>query len=182
MKKLKVVRRFYGMKYTWKGCKDRNRHKNRVKRSWQAWLVYVKNVNRNIPTTWRWACGDHKTFQTSCHLMKYFHFLMTLSSQNHPFKLCMNRDTSYSYWFRSVFLFPLLPHFSSWIHLQDGYVWWYFFWPTGTYGITIFDQQVHIMVWPFLTNRYTWYYYFWPTGTHGITIFDRQLPTCQQTC
>ena len=46
------------MKYRWKGNKDRNRHKNRIKRSGQAQLVYVKDVNHNIPTTWRWACRD----------------------------------------------------------------------------------------------------------------------------
>ena len=34
-----------------KGHKDRNRHKNRIKRSGQARLIYVKNINRNIPTT-----------------------------------------------------------------------------------------------------------------------------------
>ena len=46
------------MKYSWKGHKDRHRHKNRIKRSGQARLVHVKNINRNIPTTWRWAHGD----------------------------------------------------------------------------------------------------------------------------
>ena len=51
----------YGMKCRWKGHKDRNRHKNRVKESGQAGLVYVKNINRNVPTTWRWARRDHKT-------------------------------------------------------------------------------------------------------------------------
>ena len=34
-----------------KGPQDRNRHKNRIKRSGQAGLVYVKNIDRNIPTT-----------------------------------------------------------------------------------------------------------------------------------
>ena len=29
------------MKYSWKGHIDRNSHKNRIKRSGQAWLVYV---------------------------------------------------------------------------------------------------------------------------------------------
>ena len=42
-----------------KGHEDGNRHKNRIKRSGQARLVYVKNINRNIPTTWRWARGDY---------------------------------------------------------------------------------------------------------------------------
>ena len=46
------------MKYSWKGHKDRSRHKNRIKRSGQARLVYVTDINRNIPTTWRWAGGD----------------------------------------------------------------------------------------------------------------------------
>ena len=31
------------------GLNDRNRHKNRIKRSGQAQLVYVKNINGNIP-------------------------------------------------------------------------------------------------------------------------------------
>ena len=30
---------------------QRNRHKNRLERSGQAWLVYVKDINCNIPTT-----------------------------------------------------------------------------------------------------------------------------------
>ena len=28
--------------------------------SWQAPLVYIKDINRNIPTTWRWARWDLK--------------------------------------------------------------------------------------------------------------------------
>ena len=32
------------MKYNWKGHKDRNRHQNRINRSGQAHLVYVKNI------------------------------------------------------------------------------------------------------------------------------------------
>ena len=31
------------MKYSWKGHKDRNRHKNKIKRSEQARLVYVRH-------------------------------------------------------------------------------------------------------------------------------------------
>ena len=56
--KRRVVGRSYGTKYSWKGHKARNRHKNRIKTSGQARLFYVKNLNRNIPTTWRWARGD----------------------------------------------------------------------------------------------------------------------------
>ena len=45
------------MKYSWKGHKDRNGHKNRIKRSGQACLVYIKGMNHNIPTTWREPAG-----------------------------------------------------------------------------------------------------------------------------
>ena len=48
------------MKYCSKGHKDRNRHKNRIKRSGQARLVYVIDINHNIRTTWKWARGDTK--------------------------------------------------------------------------------------------------------------------------
>ena len=41
-----------------KSHKDRNGHKNIIKTSGQARLVYVFDINRNIPTTWRWARGD----------------------------------------------------------------------------------------------------------------------------
>ena len=58
MRKRRVVGRIYGMIYSSKGLKDRNGHKNRIKRSEQAWLVYVRNINLSIPTTWRWACGS----------------------------------------------------------------------------------------------------------------------------
>ena len=36
-----------------KDHKDRKRHKNRVKRSGQASMVYVCDINHNIPTTRR---------------------------------------------------------------------------------------------------------------------------------
>ena len=38
MWKRTVIQRTYGMKYSWKGHKDRNRYKNWIKRSGQAWL------------------------------------------------------------------------------------------------------------------------------------------------
>ena len=50
------------MKYSWKGHKDRNRHKNRIKRSVPAWLVYVIDKT-NIPTTRRWVCVDTNIVQ-----------------------------------------------------------------------------------------------------------------------
>ena len=52
MRKRRVVGRIYAMKYSWRGHRDRNTHKKRIKRSGQARLVYVRNVNRSIPTTW----------------------------------------------------------------------------------------------------------------------------------
>ena len=52
--------RIFAMTYSWKGHKDRNRHKKTTKRSGQARLVYVKGINRNIPTTWRWTRGDYR--------------------------------------------------------------------------------------------------------------------------
>ena len=58
MRKRRVVGRIYEMKYSWKGHNDRNRHKKRITRSGAARLVYVIEINRNIPTTWRWDRGD----------------------------------------------------------------------------------------------------------------------------
>ena len=46
VRKRRVVGRIYGMKYSWKGHKERNRHKNRIKRSGQARLVYVFDINQ----------------------------------------------------------------------------------------------------------------------------------------
>ena len=65
MRKRRVVGRIYWMKYSWKGHKDKNRHKSRIKRSGQARLVYVKKTNRNIPTTWRWAHEETPDFGTN---------------------------------------------------------------------------------------------------------------------
>ena len=39
-----------GMKYGWKGRTDRNRHKERIKRSGQARLVLCQIQTVNIPT------------------------------------------------------------------------------------------------------------------------------------
>ena len=56
------------MKYVRKDHTDRNRHKNRIKRSGQARLVYVKNINLHIPTTWRWARGNTLKIQITNQL------------------------------------------------------------------------------------------------------------------
>ena len=58
VRKRRVVRRIYGVKYSWKGHTDRNRHKNRTKRSGQARLVYVKDTNHNVPAAWGRARGE----------------------------------------------------------------------------------------------------------------------------
>ena len=58
VRKRKVVGRIYGMKYCWKGHENINGHKSRIKRSGQARLVCVKDINRNIPTTSRCALRD----------------------------------------------------------------------------------------------------------------------------
>ena len=58
MKKRGAVGKIYGMKYSRKGHKDRNRHKNRIKRSGKTRLVYVKNTNHSIPTMRRCARGN----------------------------------------------------------------------------------------------------------------------------
>ena len=39
------------MKSSRKEHKDRNRYKKRIKRSGQAQVVYVKDINRNVPIT-----------------------------------------------------------------------------------------------------------------------------------
>ena len=63
MRKRRVVGRMYRMKYSWKSHKDRNRHKSTIKkkRSGQAWLLYVKDINLDTRTTWRWAREDAQT-------------------------------------------------------------------------------------------------------------------------
>ena len=43
MRKRRVVGRLYGTKYSWQGHKARNRHKNKIKRSRQGRLVYVRH-------------------------------------------------------------------------------------------------------------------------------------------
>ena len=49
MRKRRVVGRIYGLKYSWQGHKERNRHKNGLKRSGQARLVYVKALTATFP-------------------------------------------------------------------------------------------------------------------------------------
>ena len=56
-----VVGRLYGMKYSSKGNGDRNIQRIEFFfkiRSEQVQLVHIFDINRNIPTKWRWARGD----------------------------------------------------------------------------------------------------------------------------
>ena len=51
MRKRRVVGRIYEMKYSWKGHKDRNRHKNRVKKEWASLLgLYHRHKLTKSPT------------------------------------------------------------------------------------------------------------------------------------
>ena len=86
MRKRRVVGRIYEMKYSWKVHKDKNRHKNRIKRSGQARLVYVRDINRNVPTTWRGACGHREDKRNTSIILilpnthyKFYIIISTLS-------------------------------------------------------------------------------------------------------
>ena len=47
------------MKYSWKGHKDRNKHKNRRRKKGVGKLGwFMSGINRNISTTWRWTYGE----------------------------------------------------------------------------------------------------------------------------
>ena len=50
VRKRRVVGRIYGMKYSSRGHRDRNRHKKRIKKEWASSVGLCKNINRNIPT------------------------------------------------------------------------------------------------------------------------------------
>ena len=71
-KKRRVVGRIDERKYNGKGHKDGNRHKSRLKSSGRARLVYVFDINRNIPTTWRRACGDFTPWVVLVHSFEIF--------------------------------------------------------------------------------------------------------------
>ena len=42
----------------------------RIKRSWQAQLIYAKEINYNMPTTWRWVHGDVDTAESAANVTK----------------------------------------------------------------------------------------------------------------
>ena len=80
--------RFYGMKYSWKGHKDRNWHKNSIKMSGQARLVlcqrhklqhlhHVKmseRVNNNNNKNWLWNLVLRMSSQGGRDLPVFRHF------------------------------------------------------------------------------------------------------------
>ena len=53
MRKQRGVGRIDGMKYSWKGHQDRNRHKKRIERSGQARLVYVTESPWGWKALWK---------------------------------------------------------------------------------------------------------------------------------
>ena len=57
---------------SWKGHRDRNRHKNRIKRSEQARVVHIKDINCSIPARRRWGHGDSPQYQ---HVLPFCAFL-----------------------------------------------------------------------------------------------------------
>ena len=79
------------MKQNWKGYKVRNRHENRIKRSGQAWLVYVCDINHNIPTGWRWACGthEHRCWYWEWDRVIQMYLRMTPLMSDHPLLDCI---------------------------------------------------------------------------------------------
>ena len=50
-----------------RAIKTETEHKNRIKRSEQARLLYVKDTNSHITTTWRWTRGE-EMLQCQCAL------------------------------------------------------------------------------------------------------------------
>ena len=63
MRKRRVVGRIYGMKYSWKGHKDRNRHKNRIKRSGQARLSCLLYYRKSETKKHTYTVNDWLGFQ-----------------------------------------------------------------------------------------------------------------------
>ena len=60
MRKRRVVGRICGMKYSWKGHNDRNRHKNRIKRVGKLGWFMSKARGSVSATTMEW-CTPHHT-------------------------------------------------------------------------------------------------------------------------
>ena len=87
------------MEYHWNSHKDSKRHKNRIlkKKSGQAGLVYVWNINHNIPTMWGWS---HRVLQPDALQVLYFEWRqlpLQLTSQQcwsvfSPFHDCFARN------------------------------------------------------------------------------------------
>ena len=82
MRERNVVVRIYGMKYSWKGHKAGNRRKDRIKRSGQARLVFVKDISRNLSTMWRWTGGDgsHGKISVTCRTVTFIFVSVLFSS------------------------------------------------------------------------------------------------------
>ena len=77
------------MKNSWKGHKDKKRHKNKIKGIEQTRWVYVKDVNRNIPHVQLSAQGPADTEIENPKLQTFF-FLKRWSRSKYSFA-CMLR-------------------------------------------------------------------------------------------
>ena len=68
VRKWRVVERIYEMKYSWKGHKDRNRHKKRIKRSGQAWLVssQAQDSPKFLSSFWCHSCWTWSPIMKDC--------------------------------------------------------------------------------------------------------------------
>ena len=82
MRKRRAVGSIYGMKFSWKGHKERNRHKNRIKRSGLRW--FMSEINCNISTTWRWSRRDASEYRVRKVHQRYIEIWWLVLSTARP--------------------------------------------------------------------------------------------------
>ena len=81
VKKRRVVERIYGIKYSWKGHKDRNRHKNRMKKEWASSVGLCQTSTITSPPREGEPAGTpvEYTSKTNTHsVVKNLRFLVVL--------------------------------------------------------------------------------------------------------
>ena len=96
------------------------RQQQHPKRSGQARLVYVFDVNRNIPITWRWARGDNKTLPNKwwCQFTADERYQQQLNETNY---LDLNANTRLkSSCIATVTTAPQGGHIESWWEKEAG--------------------------------------------------------------
>ena len=107
VRKRRVVGRIHGMKYSWKGYKDRNRHKIRIKRSGQARVVYVKDIKQpSLPSPFYSVLVSISVFIA---LSTVFH---SINSPDNPplFSLCSSCLNSALLVLSTIYLFLKVSH------------------------------------------------------------------------